>query len=250
MKKTLLFSIIAFVLAACSPVYYAPSTQHVPLLTEEEEFTVAGGYSGSSSADGATIHGAYAFNPNWGLMANGNLFFADESEENPSTGNGGHIEAGAGYFTKVSNKLVFEAYGLLGFGGVNNRFPLSVQDYPETNGEISANVLSFALQPSFGFKSKYFEAALSLRTSMVNYSNIRGDLMTQNRDQQAVGNQQDYLQNNKTNLLLEPALTLRGGWQFLKLEAQTGGSLNLSNQDFPQDDSWVSVGLIYRFSPN
>lgn len=246
MKKLVLLSTVVVLLVACSPVYYAPSTQHVPLLTEEEEFTVAGGYSGSSSADGATINSAYAFDSNWALMANGSIFLAGDSKDNSSTGSGGHLEAGAGYFTEVSDKLVFETYGLIGFGGMNNRFPLTVQDYPETTGEIKANVLSLALQPSFGFKSKYFEAAISFRTGMVNYSNIRGSLMMQNEDQDAVGSQQEYLEDNKSNFLFEPALTIRGGLEFLKLEAQTGGSLNLTNQEFPQDPSWITIGLIYR----
>lgn len=246
MKKLFLCSIPVLVLAACSPVYYAPSTQHIPLLTEGEEFTVSGSYLGTESVDAATLRGAYALNSNWGLMAGGSLFFGEDTEDNDSFGNGGYFEAGAGYFTKVSNKFVFETYGLVGLGGMKNRFPQSVQDYPGTDGEIKANLLSIAIQPSFGFKSRYFEAALSLRTSMINYSNIRGNLMMRNTDQEAVRNQQEYLKDNKGHLLLEPALTIRGGLEFLKIEAQTGGSLNLTNRDFPQDDSWLSIGLIYR----
>lgn len=237
-------------LAACSPVYYAPSTQHVPLLTEKEEFTISGSYSGSASADGAAFNGAYALNQNWGLMAGGSLFFGEEASDDSPHGGGGYFEAGGGYFTKVSDKLVFETYGLVGFGGMKNRFPQSVHEYPGTDGEIKANILSVAIQPSFGFKSQYFEAALSLTTSMINYSNIRGNLMMQNRDQEAAANQQDYLKDNRGHLLFEPALTIRGGLEFLKIEAQTGGSLNLTNRDFPQEDSWVSVGLIYRLPKN
>lgn len=247
MKKLLFFSVYVLALSACSPVYYAPSSQHVPLLTEEEEFTVAGNYVGANSVDGASLRAAYALNSNWGLIGGGSLFFNEGSEDNSSNGSGGHFEAGGGYFTEVSNKFVFETYGLLGYGNMVNRFPQSIQDYPGTDGEIKANILSLALQPAFGFKSKYFEAAISLRTGMINYSGIRGDLMTQNDDQDAVGNQQEYLKDNRSNLLFEPALTIRGGLEFLKIEAQTGGSLNLTNKNFPQETSWLSIGLIYRF---
>jgi hypothetical protein len=42
--------------------------------------------------------------------------------------------------------------------------------------------------------------------------------------------------------LIEPALTLRGGWRQFKLQVQLGMSRNLTHPDFPQVENYVSVG--------
>ena len=245
MKRLLLY-LAAFPLwVACNPVFYSPSSQHIPLLTEKNEFRASASYITAESTESMAVKAAYAVSPRWALMGGGSSHFRGETSPTTSSGGGGYVEAGGGYFTKVSQKFVYETYGLLGFGSMDNRFPQSVANYPNTNGRIKANVLSLALQPSIGFKSRYFEAALSTRTSLINYGKVRGDLVTQNVDQQSPSSQQEYLAERRNNFLLEPALTLRGGLQFLKLELQTGVSVNLSHPNFPQDASWVSMGLVY-----
>lgn len=249
--KSLLLHLASFsALAACSPVFYSPSSQHVPLLTDENELAVSGGYVGAESAEGMALKAAYAVSPNWALMAGGSLYFGGEDNNNAKSGSGGFVEAGAGYFKQVSEKFVFETYGLLSYGGMNNRFPQSVVDYPNTDGKINADIFGVGIQPSFGFKSRFFDAALSLKANRINYMNIRGNLITQNADQETAGSQQTYLSDHRGNFLLEPALTLRGGLEYLKLQLQTGVSLNLSHPNFPQDASWVSLGLVYRTPGN
>ena len=248
MKRSLLLLAPLFV-AACSPVFYSPSSQHIPLLSEENEFTASAGYIMAESTESMALRAAYALRPHWGVMGNGNFYFGGDADANIASGGGSFIEAGAGYFTRISKKFLFESYGLVGFGGMNNRFPQTITQYPNTNGKITAALLGLGLQPSFGFKSRYFEAALSMKTSLITYMNIQGNLITQNIDQEIPSSQQEYLSTHRHNFLLEPAITLRGGWELLKLEVQTGGSLNLTHRDFPQDGSWVSFGLVYRLSP-
>lgn len=246
MKRLLLY-LAAFPLwVACNPVFYSPSSQHIPLLTEEKEFSASASYVTAESTESMALKAAYAINPHWALMAGGSFHFNGETDSHTASGGGGYIEGGAGYFKRIGEKFVFDTYGLVGFGGMNNRFPQSVTNYPNTNGRIEANLLSLAVQPAIGFKSRYFEAALSTRASLINYRNIQGSLVAQNADQQSPSSQQEYLAAHRNNFLLEPALTLRGGLEFLKLELQTGVSLNLSHPDFPQDASWVSLGLVYN----
>ena len=245
MKSLLLYLASLSALAACSPIFYSPSSQHIPLLTNKNELAVSGGYVGAESAEGMALKAAYAVAPNWALMAGGSLYFRGEDDNNAKSGSGGFVEGGVGCFKPASEKLVFELYGLLSYGGMNNRFPQSVANYPNTDGKINADIFGVGIQPSFGFKSRFFDAALSLKATRINYTNIRGNLITQNSDQETAGSQQTYLSDHRGNFLLEPALTLRGGLEFLKLQVQTGVSLNLTHPDFPQDPSWVSVGLIY-----
>jgi hypothetical protein len=61
--------------------------------------------------------------------------------------------------------------------------------------------------------------------------------------------QSRYLARNRWQYLIEPALTVRGGLGFLKAEAQIGRSFNVWNGNFPQDDGWASLGLVYSFNP-
>lgn len=245
MKRLLLSIATIPVIVACSPVFYSPSSQHIPLLTEENEFSASASYITAESTESMAVKAAYAVSPSWALIAGGGSHFRGETSPTTSSGGGGYVEAGGGYFTKISQKFVYETYGLLGFGSMDNRFPQSMANYPNTNGRIKANVLSLAVQPSIGFKSRYFEAALSARTSQINYRNIRENLITQNADQQSPSSQQEYLLAHRNNVLLEPAISLRGGLEFLKLELQTGVSVNFSHPNFPQDASWASLGLVY-----
>lgn len=245
MKRSLLSIATIPLIFACSPVFYSPSSQHIPLLTEENKFSASASYITAESTESMAVKAAYAVSPRWALMAGGSSHFRGKTSPTSSSGGGGYVEAGGGYFTKISQKFVYETYGLLGFGSMDNRFPQSMANYPNTNGRIKANVLSLAVQPSIGFKSRYFEAALSARTSLINYRNIRGNLITQNADQQSPTGQQEYLSAHRNNVLLEPAITLRGGLDILKFQLQGGASFNISHRNFPQDDSWLSFGLVY-----
>lgn len=72
-------------------------------------------------------------------------------------------------------------------------------------GRYFCRTLRYGIQPGFGFKTKYFSAAISTRIVSLNYSNIKGNLVYNGENQIA------YLNDNKSNFLLEPALTVRGG---------------------------------------
>ena len=248
MKRSLLYLAPLLAIIGCSPVFYSPSSQHIPLLSEENEFTASASYIIAESTESMALKTAYALSPHWALMGGGSFHFKGDADNTAASGHGGYVEAGGGYFKRLGEKFVFETYGLVSFGGMNNRFPQSVANHPNTNGKITADLLGFGVQPAFGFKSRYFDAALSLKMSRIHYMNIQGSLVTQNRDQEIPASQQDYLSGHRNNFLLEPAITVRAGSEFLKLEFQTGASINLNHSDFPQDGSWVSLGLIYRLS--
>jgi len=135
---------------------------------------------------------------------------------------------------------VFETYGLFGLGSVENHFP-SATTATINSGKISANLMRYGIQPVIGYKSKYFSVAGSARVVNLNYSNISGDLIYQNEDQRT------YLENHKSNFLIEPALTLRGGIEKVKIQLQFVKSLNLSYSDFKQDSEMMTVGLNFKF---
>ncbi len=223
-------------LFSCSPKFYSPNTQNVPLITEQNEtnLTLAG------NGNQVEFQGAYGITNSIALKANGGFFIPTNTDQGDG-GSGKFLEFGGGYFRPIGEHLVFETYAILGFGSMENHFPSTVQANPETSGNLSANIVRFGIQPNFGYKSKYFSAAISTRMVQLNYSKLAGDLIFADEDQMA------YLKNNRSNFLVEPALTIRGGLEKIKLQFQIGRSFNLSNREFKQDFLFMTVGLNFMF---
>ena len=221
---------------SCSPKFYTPNTQNVPLISEKGEINL----TLSGNGNQVEFQGAYGIINNFAIKANGGLFIPSDLD-NGNGGSGKFFEIGGGYFTPLKNNLVFEAYGILGFGSFENHLPSTTNNNPQTVGDISANVFRVGLQPSFGYKTEHFSVALSSRIVNLSYSNVEGDLIFENV------NQPNYLKNNSSNFLIEPALTVRGGFEKIKLQLQYGYSLNLSNSNFRQDHSYLTLGLNFNF---
>ncbi len=219
-------------LVGCSPKYYVPNTQNVPLLSERGNMSL----SACGNTHQAEIQAAVAIAPRIAVMANG-AWYMPHTESNGSGGRGALGEVGAGYFLPLAGRVVFEAYGLVGYGYVENEMPYTIAAYPSTTGKINADMLRFALQPNIGYKSKYFQAAISSRFVSLNFSDIRGSLMYNETDQSA------YLRKNNAMFIAEPAITLRGGLEKVKLQLQLAGSYNLTTANFFQETSLLSVGL-------
>lgn len=223
-------------LTSCNPKYYTANTQNVPLISHKGEtnLTLAG------NGNQVEAQGAYGITKNIAIQANGGLFIPGDLD-NGNGGSGRFLEVGGGYYQPLDNNLVFEIYGLFGMGSVENHLPSTIADYPSTTGDISASILRYGIQPNFGYKSKYFTVAVSSRIVNMNYSNIKGDLIFDNQNQVA------YLESNKSNFLIEPAITIRGGLDKIKLQLQYGYSLNLSNSSFKQDKTMFTIGLNFNF---
>lgn len=236
MKKLLSLMGIVALISACSPKYYSPNTQNVPLISEKGDKDLT--FSGNGNQ--VEFQGAMGLSNNIAIKASGS-FFIPADEDNGNGGTGKLIEVGGGYFTPVSQNFVFETYAVVGFGSVKNHFESDGSANPQTAGDLSADVLRYGIQPNFGYKSKNFEAIISSRFVNLNYNNVKGDLIYQGDSQIS------YLEANKSNFLIEPALTLRAGFEKIKFQAQLGHSFNLSNNNFRQDNDYLTIGLNYRF---
>jgi hypothetical protein len=222
--------------SSCSPKYYTANTQNVPLISSKGETNLT--FAGNSNQ--LEFQGAYGVTNGFAVKANGG-FFVPDNNSNGDGGSGNFFEVGGGYFKPLANNFVFETYGIAGFGNMENHFPSTVEDNPQTTGDISANIIRYGIQPNFGFKSKYFSAAISSRFVNLNYTNIKGDLIYNDQDQV------NYLNANSSNFLIEPALTVKAGIEKVKLQIQLGRSFNLSNSNFKQDFGFLTVGLNFRF---
>lgn len=227
--------LLLILITGCNPKFYSPNTQNVPLISEKGETNL----TLSGNGNQIEFQGAHGITNSIAIQANGGLFIPSDLD-NGSGGSGKFFEVGAGYYTPVADGFVFETYGLIGFGNMENHFPSS-DNAATLKGDISANIVRFGIQPNFGYKSKYFSAAVSSRFVNLMYTGIDGDLIFDG------DNQINYLEANKSNFLIEPALTLRGGLERLKLQLQIGYSLNLSNSDFKQDKTSMTLGLNFNF---
>ena len=223
-------------LGACSPKFYTANTQNVPLISEQGEIDI----NLSGNGNQLEFLGAYGFTDKLSLMINAG-FFNPSDLENGNGGSGRFFEAGGGYFKPFADKFVFETYALLGFGNFENHLPSTVLDNPTTLGEISSSILRVGIQPNIGYKTEYFQTAISSRISSLNYFGIDGDLIFAGTDEVA------YLKDNRSNFLIEPAITIKGGVEKFKIQLQLGYSANLSNSDFKQNKAYSTLGLNVNF---
>lgn len=221
-----------FILSACSPKYYVPNTQNVPLLSEKGQVNLTAVGNGNQ----VEIQGAYALGSSLGIMGNVG-FYIPKDDGNGNGGSGKLGEIGIGYFKPITEHVIFETYGLVGIGSFENHFPAA----SSTNtGKISGNLTRFGLQPSIGYKTKGFSVAFSSRITSLNYGEPEGNLIFDGVDQVV------YLNENRSFILLEPALTLRAGLEKVKLQLQLTRGFNLTDSDFRQDESLLSVGVNFN----
>jgi len=227
--KNLILLLICSTLTGCGAIYYVPNTQNVPVMKERGQTNLSIGLNASESTDGFELQGAYGLTDKIALQLNTDWVSSSESDSN---GSGHLIELGAGYYKNLSRSFVFETYGLMGFGS------LKYENNYNSPQEIKANFFRIGLQPSISFTSKYFIASLSGRLANINYNSVNGNYY-----------EVDYLKANNSHWLIEPALTLQAGFEDVKLLIQFQISDNLTNPDFSQDYSLVSIGLKVNLNP-
>jgi len=114
MKKVILSLAVGCILiSGCSPNYYIPNTQNVPLISEKGEVNI----TVATVQNQLDFQGAYGLTDKIALQANGSVFFNKNDNEGDG-GSGKYFEIGGGYFKPVANGYVFETYGIIGFGNM------------------------------------------------------------------------------------------------------------------------------------
>jgi hypothetical protein len=239
--KKIVFALLLTVLAfcSCSRYYYLPIVQNVPLLQEKKDVRVAGFFSSDYKYYSAVdAQASYAFADNFGVMVNGTYANSDDF------GNGSYVETGVGYFKPLKKINLFNNFETTEifevFAGFGTGREKQIWDERNSYADISGH--NIFIQPSLGFSSRYFELAISARFCNLTFNKIDlnncGDL-----------DGVDYLTTD-SHYLLQPALTLRGGLENIKLQVQAQYSANLNDLK----DSYnvvekihCSVGLIVYF---
>ena len=232
----LILSFTILSLYSCTTIYYIPNTQNIPVIDKKGKtsLTIAG------SKEQGEILAAYGVGESIALMSDIIVIFP-QTRENGDGGSGYLVDLGAGYFKPLNMNLLFDSYALVGFGKFENHFPSTISAFPLTTGTISANLLRLGIQPSLSYYTEFFSITGSARFTSLSYLNIKGSLNHGNIDQ--IG----FLESNRSNFLIEPAITIRGGIEKVKLQFQYLHSFNVSNPEFPQTKDIYTLGLNFRF---
>ncbi len=230
----LIFLVIIYLLIfnACS--VYTPNSVHMPLFTEKGQVS-----AGVHANQGLNLQGAYAITDHVGVMANYMRVNNEvDTDETTREGNGNLTEIGLGYFTETGSKTVFELYGGAGIGDVD--ITKSIPSGSSRTFYTKATRIFF--QPSFGYVSPNFEIGLSGRMAFVNYRDIESSYTAEDL---AADHFVDI--DSPTWIFFEPALTIRGGIENLKVQLQVGKSFKLNKEELGFDSGMVGLGIVGKF---
>jgi hypothetical protein len=185
-----------------------------------------------------------ALSRNFAVMANGyyNNYRADNNYMH-----GGFLgEAGIGYYNVLTRRFTFETFVGAGGARVYKQKEFMDQSDQRVLGKFDANATKVFIQPDLGYRSKFFDAIISTRFSFVKYTRFSSE----NYPAYALSN--DYLDNNNLTgplfMFVEPALTFRLGYKYVKLQLQTGLTINATSNRIRHPGSFSSVGLVINIA--
>lgn len=248
MKAVLRF--IAFILFggsvfACGPILYSNVGQNVPLFQEKGEFFGQLGFSSSEGAHAAKGKGgkaAYAVSDRFQVMGS---FYGMKNPSNPDTdeweGKGSYWELGSGLYGGFKNPR-FRYETVLGFGKgkIENNSLITSGNY------INSKFIKPFVQPSLGFVSRFFEIAFTPRIAFLSFQDTQDYQLLPEQRLDAMR----FYDQRSNNLVLEPGLTLRGGYEAMMLELQYSFSTlqEVSEEFFVINDEHFSIGLRFLIS--
>lgn len=225
--------VVLLFLNSCTTTMYTTNAVNVPLLKEKGEVKI--------NATQNDLQAAVAVSDDIGIIANG--FYKNYEGANNYKHNGGLVEVGVGYLLNSEANLVMETYVGGGLGIVEKRQQFVNNDNSTYMANFSVNANKMFLQTNLGYRSKYFDVALTPKFSFVKYSNFNSTNYSDNQLSE------DYLENKRIEnplfVFAEPAITIRGGYKFVKLQAQYGVTLNLGGQSIRRTPDFGSIGLVF-----
>jgi hypothetical protein len=223
-KYLSLFLLPSLFFYSCRTVY-APNALNVPLLQEKGELKATIATNNVQLATAVTDH--------VGVMVNGYLN-AYTSDDKALKNNGKGAEIGVGYFGHTDQRITYEAYGGAGLYNVRIKEENNTKTF-------DADAVKYFVQPAVGWVNQYFEVAFSPRLTVVKYASP--DIVGYSTQEQT----ENYFNivDQKAHAFLEPTITVRGGYRFVKIQAQFGRSFKLSKNDINFDDGIGSIGLIF-----
>jgi hypothetical protein len=236
MKKIVFFSMVISVLTgSCTHYYYVPNVQNVPLFKEKNEFRGTIAFGGGDESESTEIQAAYSVSDHVGVMANFMSAHGGTASSTEDHGQGYYFDGALGYYKPINKYGVFEVYGGL---GTSNQHHLYVAD----NATSDLSFRKIYIQPSYGFTFPGFDIALSARMNRISFNSIEksGTISEINGI--------NSLTQNHGYYFLEPAITVRGGWKFIKLQGQVSASTNSNQIENHFEDIHISIGMYFTIA--
>ncbi len=225
--------LVSLTVCACKTVY-APTLPAVPLLRQQGELRATAEPSNLQVAYGATGH--------LGLIADGAYRSETQKPKDPSgetdKGHGGVVEIGGGWFGHAPGLpawMQLEVYGGAGYGTVHHE--LTPSGGPTRTFDASA--VKYFIMPTLGVTRTYFDIAGSVRLVGVDYlSTTTKGYMAGQADGDGITTLTD-----RTWFFVEPVITLRAGYKWVKLQLDLGKSFKLSSSALNYDSGMVTIAV-------
>jgi len=243
MKKVSTASLILSVLlCSCSHYYYVPNTQNVPLFKEKNEYRLSGTLATGNESSSSEIQAAYSVTDHIGIMANYMSAKGGKISDYENWGKGNYYDGAIGYFKPVKKYGVFEIYGGLGGSSQHHHYitPFYVNGTYTSSpgGTADLSFVKVFVQPSFGLTFKGFDIAASTRVCVLTFNSVLNQISGNVSENSALNNI-----SNQSHLFLEPAITIRGGWKYVKLQLQASTSSYFNNPDLHFETYHIGIGL-------
>lgn len=215
LKQSHLLAIILFAitfLPGCAPTY-VPNVVNTPMLSNKGEFH-ANFNTGTSGFDPQL---SYAITDNIGVMLNASI----ENRNRDSTDSHHRhkfIELGAGYYTKFAEIGRFETYVGFGRGTINAHYDFILW---KSFSDVKYNRIF--VQPAIGISTRWFDGSLAMRMVYVDI----------------------FQKGHRTySFFMEPAVTVKFGYDYFKFVTQMGYSFPADNYvHFDYEPVMFSFGI-------
>lgn len=189
---------IGLILPSCAP-QYIPSTVNTPIINGPKELNV----HANLGISGFDPQVSYSINDKFAVMLNGSF----SNWENSNTGNfhkHNYGELMGGYYYAAQKHLRLSIFGGIGAGKLES-------SNTSTLWTLGVDVLQrkIVLQPSIAYSSDVFDIAFTPRFSQLNIYQRQA--------------------NSLNYFFLEPVVTLKFGYKYLKITTQAG--LSIVNND-------------------
>lgn len=214
---------------SCAPVY-VPNVINAPMLSEKGEMD-AGINLGTSGFDAQF---SFAVADNLAIMANGSVAHNDSTETSDSFHQHVFGEAGFGYFMPFKEKGRLETF--VGYGLGKSKSSDEYSFINNTTVRAAGYYHRVFVQSNVGFAGDIFESGFCLRAAYLHFNRFEYAGM-------------EYLEPSN-NLFVEPAIFLRLGWKYMKLQTQLGFSYPVTSAyDFSIQPVMFSIGANFSIKP-
>jgi hypothetical protein len=242
MRKLAAIFFLAVICCSCSHYYYVPNVQNVPLFREKNEYRLSGTYGSGTESSCLEIQGAYSVTGNLGIMTN---FMSAKGIENSqeSWAKGNYLDAAVGYYKPLRKSGVYEIYGGIGGSRQHHQYRSETGNpsYSSNAGTADLSFIKIFIQPSAGMTFNGFDFAFSTRFNILSFSKTDNNIIELYNEYEY--NKLNTVARSKTFLFFEPALTIRGGWKYVKVQLQAATASYINNEHYHFDQYHISIGL-------